>query len=198
MTNLTKQILELRSKGFTYNQIVEALGCSKGTVAYHLGYNQKEKTRERRIKHRLKQHPFTKKIENFSTIPLNLYANHFLDATKYSIKYILYNKIRNFCTKGKNMKRVYHTPTFTVDDVIKKFGNNPKCAITGDDIDLSKTRSYHFDHIIPISRGGDCSIDNLQIVTRQANQSKHDMTNDEFIQFCIKILKYKGYSINKQ
>lgn len=37
-------ILRLRSEGKTYKEIQDALGCSKGTISYHLGEGQKEKT----------------------------------------------------------------------------------------------------------------------------------------------------------
>lgn len=46
------KILELRSKGYTYNQIQKELKCSKGTISYHLGNGQKQKTRERSQKRR--------------------------------------------------------------------------------------------------------------------------------------------------
>ena len=46
------KILELRSKGYTYNQIVEELGCSKGTVSYHCGDGQAEKSKNRVQRHR--------------------------------------------------------------------------------------------------------------------------------------------------
>jgi len=45
-------ILDLRSKGWSYNKIVKELGCSKGTVAYHCGPGQKEKNVERTRKYR--------------------------------------------------------------------------------------------------------------------------------------------------
>lgn len=41
------KILELSAQGKTYTQIQKELGCSKGTIAYHLGAGQKEKTRSR-------------------------------------------------------------------------------------------------------------------------------------------------------
>lgn len=41
------QILELNAQGKTYTEIQKTLGCSKGTIAYHLGAGQKEKTRAR-------------------------------------------------------------------------------------------------------------------------------------------------------
>lgn len=54
MTELRENILELRNKGFSYNEIVTKLGCSKGSVSYYLGQNQKLKTvtrtRDRRNK----------------------------------------------------------------------------------------------------------------------------------------------------
>jgi hypothetical protein len=42
-----EEILRLRSEGKTYNEIKDILGCSKGTIAYHVGEGQKQKTRER-------------------------------------------------------------------------------------------------------------------------------------------------------
>jgi hypothetical protein len=40
-------ILDLRSKGYSYNRIQKELNCSKGTISYHLGTGQKAKTLER-------------------------------------------------------------------------------------------------------------------------------------------------------
>lgn len=86
----------------------------------------------------------------------------------------------------------------TVDDIIKKFGENPKCYLTGDLIDINKTRTYEFDHIIPKSRGGENTLDNLGICTKTANRIKHDMTPDELINQCKKILEHNGFKVNKQ
>lgn len=48
MTELSKQILELRSLGKSYRQIASDLGCAKSTVAYHCSdTNQKEKSIQR-------------------------------------------------------------------------------------------------------------------------------------------------------
>ncbi len=44
---LSEQIIQLYSEGKTYSQIKETLNCSKGTISYHLGEGQKEKTRGR-------------------------------------------------------------------------------------------------------------------------------------------------------
>ncbi len=42
-----ENILKLRAEGKSYSEIQKALGCSKGTIAYHLGDGQKEKTHKR-------------------------------------------------------------------------------------------------------------------------------------------------------
>ena len=47
-----ERILELRDKGYTYNQIQEELNCSKGTISYHLGKGQVLKTNKRTEKRR--------------------------------------------------------------------------------------------------------------------------------------------------
>lgn len=41
------KIIDYRQQGMTYREIREQLGCSKGTISYHLGIGQKEKTRKR-------------------------------------------------------------------------------------------------------------------------------------------------------
>jgi len=47
-----EKILKLRAEGKTYNEIKEITGASKGTIAYHCGEGQKQKTRERTKSHR--------------------------------------------------------------------------------------------------------------------------------------------------
>lgn len=49
---MKEDIFRLRSIGYTYNQIQKELGCSKGTISYHLGHGQKEKTKQRSQKRR--------------------------------------------------------------------------------------------------------------------------------------------------
>jgi len=49
---MKEQILKLRSEGKTYTQIKSVLGCSLGTICYHLRSDQKQKSSIRRKKHR--------------------------------------------------------------------------------------------------------------------------------------------------
>lgn len=52
--SLKEQILNLKNKGYSYNQIKKELGCSKGTISYHVGIGQKTKTDKRREESRTK------------------------------------------------------------------------------------------------------------------------------------------------
>jgi len=49
-----EKIIELHLKGNSYKQIQDALGCSKGTISYHLGNQVKEKNYERSTKNKRK------------------------------------------------------------------------------------------------------------------------------------------------
>jgi hypothetical protein len=52
--SLKENIFTLREKGYSYSQISNELGCSKGTISYHVGEGQKHKTNENRKNNRRK------------------------------------------------------------------------------------------------------------------------------------------------
>lgn len=178
---IKNKILELREQGKSYTEIQKILGCSKGTISFHCGKGQKLKSKNRKIKY-IKKHPYIRKIENFINRKqrIKIYKNKL---TTY--KKLILSKINKFIENNKMSKK------FTVEDVINKFGITPKCYLTGIEIDIYQPRTYHFDHKIPISRGGDNSIENLGICTKQANMAKTDMTEEEFITFCNLVSTYR-------
>jgi len=47
-----ESIIRLRSEGKTYNEIAKELGCSKGTIAYHLSESVKVNYNTRRRSYR--------------------------------------------------------------------------------------------------------------------------------------------------
>lgn len=185
--NLKNQILELRSQNLSYKQICEILNCSKSTVCYYLGKNQKIKTFYRKKQSKIKEHPFRKKIDSFLSFKKRGISNISKNNFKTNIRY----KILSFNGDITSMNKAL----FTLDQAIEKITENPKCYLTGDDIDIYNTNSYHFDHIIPRSRGGDNSLENLGICTKQANMSKSNLTPDEFIFLCKKVLEHNGYKV---
>jgi hypothetical protein len=42
--SLKDEIIRLKNEGFSYSEIQKKLNCSKGTISYHLGVGQKDKT----------------------------------------------------------------------------------------------------------------------------------------------------------
>lgn len=82
--------------------------------------------------------------------------------------------------------------------ILEKIGKNPTCYLTGRKINLKDTSTYHFDHIIPASKGGTNELDNLGLVCKEINIAKNDKTPEEFIKLCIEVLEYNGYSIKRE
>lgn len=170
------QILQLRSEGKTYDEIKSILNCSKGTIAYHCGKGQKEKVRNRTTLRR--KNPLLSKSETFQN---------------RKVSKSIENRIDHF--QRTRDEKYHRTVTFHWKDIISKYGTKTKCYLTGREIDLNNRDDYAFDHIVSVSKGGDNSLENLGITTRQANFAKCDMSVDEFIQLCKDVLTYRGYQI---
>lgn len=66
MTELGKQIIELKEDGKTYTEIKNELGCSKGTISYYCGDGQRSKTKFRNNENReTTKYKIYKKIDNY-------------------------------------------------------------------------------------------------------------------------------------
>lgn len=66
MDSLGNQIRRMRDQGASYREISEALTCSKGTISYHLGAGQKEKTLERTRSRRSRERQVIQEIKQKS------------------------------------------------------------------------------------------------------------------------------------
>lgn len=60
-----------------------------------------------------------------------------------------------------------------------------------------ETDSYDLDHIIPISREGTNELSNLGVAIPIANKSKSNLTLEEYLELCKKVLEYHGYTVTK-
>lgn len=177
-----EDILRLRREGKTYNQISKELGCSKSVISYHCG-NGNEKKR-------------TSKFNKSSTGKLYKKINAFRSRISHSANNVAARgKLKTFKSRKKSSRthsKVNNiTENYTYQDVLNKIGDNPKCYLTGKPIDLQKTDTYQFDHIIPCSKGGTNDLDNLGVCTRSANSAKNDLSLEELYELCELILKWR-------
>lgn len=64
------------------------------------------------------------------------------------------------------------------------------CPLTPDDAEV--------DHILPLSKGGEHELSNLQIVTRRVNRAKGDMTPAEFFELCERVTAMRAQRATAQ
>lgn len=194
-------ILLLRSQGLSYNKIQEITGASKGTICYHLGANQKQKSLNRSREARKKLSALDIKVRRFrsyrNTLLVNSTPSFAFNKRRLSPKYkykLLNLKLKRFFTSyaeekqgNRKLKKEY---PFTATDVLKV--KPAICYLTGRSIDFNSPNTYELDHIIPRAKGGDNSLENLGVACPQANRGKSDLSVEEFFQMCVDVVKFNN------
>jgi 5-methylcytosine-specific restriction endonuclease McrA len=85
-------------------------------------------------------------------------------------------------------------PLLTLKEVVERHPQ-PQCYLTGRNLSWEEPTKISFDHIVPTSRGGTSTLDNLGITCRPANQAKTDLMLDEFLTLCQEVLEHHGASV---
>lgn len=189
-----EKILKLRSEGLSYDQIKERLGCSKGTISFHCAEGQKEKAKQRKLKSRTKDEFKFLLCRKISAFNLTCKKISIIKDIKIKNSHDknLYNKYYKFVNRHRNINMAV-----SVEEILSKIKETTKCALTGRELNIKDTSSWHLDHIIPSARGGDNSLENCQIVCKEVNLAKRDLMDEEFIQLCKDVLIHQGYKIIK-
>jgi CRISPR/Cas system Type II protein with McrA/HNH and RuvC-like nuclease domain len=191
---MKEEILKLRADGKSYNEIKSILNCSKGTIAYHCGKGQKDKYKKNR--NRRRENILLAKTDGFKYTPKkDVKPDKKNDKNKKDVV----ESIRKFQKRDNNVNGRINKDinvTFIWEDILEKFGENTICYLSGEKINLFKN-NYNLDHIIPASRRGENTLDNLGILHETVNSMKHNLTPEELIEWCIKILKFNNYSVTK-
>lgn len=166
---MKQRIIELRELGYSYNQIVKELRCSKGTVSYHLGKGVRVKQNERQRKRR------SKVKDNFD-MKLCYKASSFYFRAKWFKRGIKENSLS----------------TKEIRETVKLQDN--KCYLTG--LPLTAD-NVSLDHIVPISKGGSGNKENLGLVVLSVNYMKRTLSVSELINYCELILLNYNYKIKR-
>ena len=190
--SIKEDILRLREMGLSYRKIEERLGCSKGTISYHCGTGQKEKTLATTRKRRLC--PLRTKMDAFIHGKKKEVKNPFLETFKPKNR-CLSDKMIQFARIGTKAKRKGYIFMFKLKDLKKKIGDDPRCHWTGRKIDLTNRKSFNLDHLLPKSRGGDNSLGNCVLACREANQGHSDSTPEEYVQTSCEVAVHRGKEI---
>ena len=82
------------------------------------------------------------------------------------------------CASARELERLFHE-------------QGGLCALTGDPLSYEEyTDNARCDHKVPVSRGGKSMKDDLQWVTANVNAAKGQMTNEEFVKMCRKVVAH--------
>lgn len=171
--------LKAANPSWGYGRIASAAGVSKSVVKYHLDAKARDDTRRRGKRRRL-ENVVDSKVQRFRA------------------KKLLRDRVRGFQRRIRGKLGQAKLAHFTYKDVLRKLGANPVCYLTGTSIDLTSPKTYSFDHVVPAARGGSNTLKNLGILRSDVNRMKHDLTPDEFIQVCLEIARYAGYTCSKE
>lgn len=190
--SLKESVLKLRSDGLSVKQIADALKCNISTVKKHLLINGSRTAKLSTAKWKSKMHPTYIKLMNFVKERTTSKPKIYSKRTKNKM---LHNRITSFM-RGPG-ETTYTLKRIKLKDVLAKFGENPKCYLTGDSVDLNNPSTFVFDHILPHAQGGPATLENLGLATPIANMSKTDLTVEEYLELCAKVLRNFGYKVTK-
>ena len=199
------QILKLKEQGLPHSEIRKELGCSYSTINYHLLNDDERKALNK--KNSKNTCPILKKIgkfkeddSNYPSVKNKSSSNK--NKVEGNLNKIINIKKNHFSRVGTKKERQLSGDKrhymFTNKELKQKILDNPRCYLTGDEFDPMDSQAWSLDHIQPKSKGGTNELTNAGQATKLANQMKSDMTVDELLDMCKKVLTNNGYIIEKK
>lgn len=210
MASQAENIIRMGSMGYSYDRIQQELGVSKGTISYHLGKGQKEKTRNRQKKQRsgvgykfdrFRRNYIKQSNEENSSKKIHINCNLKFKSFRLSGDIMKYKKIDqykkfwpNYTEKNQSAQAInQNTNELDFDE-----NGHPiiyphiRCRYEDIIIDATSTLS-HIDHIDGDKTNN--ALSNMAIVSGKSNMIKTNMSPEKLKNFCENFLKtYNKYN----
>jgi 5-methylcytosine-specific restriction endonuclease McrA len=107
-----------------------------------------------------------------------------IDLVRYVAWLVAYRR-----RKTRRRRRVCGREVLSLEDLRELLHQqNFRCALTGER--LTPT-NFALDHIVPIADGGEFTAANSQLVLKSVNRAKNTMSEEEFIEMCRKVARYR-------
>lgn len=184
---ISKLVNSLKLK-YPDKDISNLLGCSPVNVWYYISEENSKTFKDRQSEKRMIDEVLSNDelISVFLVNKIKSFSRGNKCSTSRIIKNVSDKVIRFYDSylKGAKVDKTYLSMS------VKKIMDNPICYLTGRTIDLSDKGSYELDHIIPKSRGGHNTIENMGLTCSVANRCKSSLTDQEFITLCKEIAKF--------
>jgi 5-methylcytosine-specific restriction endonuclease McrA len=98
----------------------------------------------------------------------------------------------------KNSQEKSSREAVTVERLMQKMHEQDwRCALSGVDL-TSIPQDTQLDHIVPISQGGQHTMDNVQFVHRVVNAMKRTMNEKTFVRWCVRISRHARKTANQE
>ena len=160
---------EIDGKNYSYCKSCDA----KRSREYN--QNNKEKTKEYKQNNKEKILEYQKEYHKNNKEQIKEYKKEYRKDNPH--------KAREYARKRRALEKANIHKPYTEDQVLKLYGTD--CHICKEEINLSAQRSpgasgweegLHIDHVIPLSKGGEDTIDNVKPAHGLCNLQKKDKT----------------------
>ena len=167
---------------------------SKGSISPHFNEATREKLYERSLKYRnTTEGMINKRLHSFNE-PRNKRSDivEMLPNRHETVSELIRDRLKD--VKGRNrMLATTYIKYWEEHKGLEKISATEwrlPCGVCGDEIIITpKGEDMQLDHIVPQSRGGTSEPSNILPIHKNCNQSKTDMTMEEYVELCKKIVK---------